>query len=59
MRGTGTREPGLGLGLATVRRLVDGHDGRYGVASRLGEGSLFWFELPVADAPRPTIGHAP
>jgi signal transduction histidine kinase len=48
VRGTGTREPGLGLGLATVRRLVDGHDGRYGVASRLGEGSLFWFELPVA-----------
>ena len=48
VRGIGTREPGLGLGLATVRRLVDGHDGRYGVASRLGEGSLFWFELPVA-----------
>ncbi len=48
VRGTGTREPGLGLGLATVRRLVDGHDGRYGVTSRLGEGSLFWFELPVA-----------
>lgn len=48
VRGTGTREPGLGLGLATVRRLVEGHGGRYGVASRLGEGSLFWFELPVA-----------
>jgi signal transduction histidine kinase len=48
VRGSGTREPGLGLGLATVRRLVDGHDGRYGVWSRLGEGSLFWFELPVA-----------
>ena len=47
VRGSGTREPGLGLGLATVRRLVDGHDGRYGVASRLGEGSLFWFELPA------------
>ena len=48
VRGSGTREPGLGLGLATVRRLVEGHDGRYGVSSRLGEGSLFWFELPAA-----------
>jgi signal transduction histidine kinase len=46
VRGVGTVEPGLGLGLATVRRLVEGHDGRYGVDSRPGAGSLFWFELP-------------
>jgi len=48
VRGAGTIEPGLGLGLATVRRLVEGHDGRYGVRSELGVGSLFWFELPNA-----------
>jgi signal transduction histidine kinase len=53
VRGAGTSEPGLGLGLATVRRLVEGHDGRYGVSSRPGEGALFWFELPAADAPPP------
>jgi len=47
VRGARTAEPGLGLGLATVRRLVDGHDGRYGVSSRVGEGALFWFELPA------------
>jgi signal transduction histidine kinase len=47
VRGRSTTEPGLGLGLATVRRLVEGHDGRYGVASRPGEGALFWFELPA------------
>jgi signal transduction histidine kinase len=47
VRGTRTTEPGLGLGLATVRRLVEGHDGRYGVSSRPGEGALFWFELPA------------
>ena len=47
--GAGTSEPGLGLGLATVRRLVEGHVGRYGVVSRPGEGALFWFELPAAD----------
>jgi signal transduction histidine kinase len=51
VRGAGTAEPGLGLGLATVRRLVEGHDGRYGVRSELGAGALFWFELPVAPAP--------
>ena len=49
VRGAGTSEPGLGLGLATVRRLVEGHFGRYGVVSRPGEGALFWFELPAAE----------
>jgi signal transduction histidine kinase len=53
VRGTGTSEPGLGLGLATVRRLVEGHYGRYGVTSTPGEGALFWFELPAADDPPP------
>ena len=51
VRGRGTAEPGLGLGLATVRRLVEGHDGRYGVISAPDEGALFWFELPSADLP--------
>ena len=51
VRGAGTAEPGLGLGLATVRRLVEGHDGRYGVSSRPGEGALFWFELPACEPP--------
>jgi signal transduction histidine kinase len=51
VRGVGTAEPGLGLGLATVRRLVEGHDGRYGVFSRPGEGALFWFELPAVEPP--------
>jgi signal transduction histidine kinase len=49
VRGTGTSVPGLGLGLATVRRLVEGHFGRYGVVSRPGEGALFWFELPAEE----------
>jgi signal transduction histidine kinase len=53
VRGAGSSEPGLGLGLATVRRLVEGHDGRYGVTSKPGEGALFWFELPAADQPSP------
>src|SRR4029079_17329020 len=44
--GGGSAGPGLGLGLATVRRLIEGHGGRYGVDSREGAGALFWFELP-------------
>ncbi len=38
--------PGVGLGLATVKRLAEGHGGRVGCASRAGMGSCFWFELP-------------
>lgn len=37
---------GIGLGLATVDRLVRSHGGAAGVESRLGAGSTFWFELP-------------
>jgi signal transduction histidine kinase len=39
--------PGLGLGLTTVRRLVQSYGGVVGVRSQRGEGSVFWFELPV------------
>jgi signal transduction histidine kinase len=59
VRGAGTSEPGLGLGLATVRRLVEGHDGRYGVSSRPGEGALFWFELPAAEPTPPELPPLP
>jgi signal transduction histidine kinase len=45
-RGT-TMVAGLGLGLATVKRLVDAHGGTVGV-TRLPRGTLFWFELPRA-----------
>jgi signal transduction histidine kinase len=42
-----TRLPGLGLGLATVKRLVLAYGGRVGVSrGASGVGALFWFELP-------------
>lgn len=37
--------PGLGLGLAAVRKVVEIIGGRTGVASVPGEGSTFWIEL--------------
>ena len=44
-------KPGLGLGLATVKRLAEAHHGRVGLKSTMGEGCRFWFELPRAEAP--------
>jgi len=44
----GTDGTGLGLGLATVKRLVEGHGGSVGVRSVTGVGCTFWFELPQA-----------
>ncbi len=38
---------GSGLGLSIVREILELHGARYGVKSKLGEGSVFWFELPM------------
>lgn len=38
---------GTGLGLSIVKEILEKHHANYGVESVLGEGSTFWFELPV------------
>ena len=44
------KRAGTGLGLSIVRHIVEANGGTYGVFSRVGEGSTFWFELPYATA---------
>jgi signal transduction histidine kinase len=46
-RGGGS-EPGLGLGLAIAKRIVEAHGGKVGIESEVGKGSTFWFALPHA-----------
>ena len=40
-----------GLGLAFCKMVLDAHGGSIGVASHVGEGSTFWFEIPNAPQP--------
>ncbi len=47
---TQSSQPGIGLGLATVKKIVEAYRGRVSVKSSPGRGSTFWFELPRAPA---------
>jgi two-component system, OmpR family, sensor histidine kinase KdpD len=39
---------GTGMGLAIVKAIVEAHGGTVGVTSQLGNGSVFYFSLPVS-----------
>lgn len=38
---------GTGLGLSIVKQVLEAHHTTYGVESKVGVGSTFWFEMPV------------
>ncbi|MDO4520415.1 MAG: ATP-binding protein, partial [Erysipelotrichaceae bacterium] len=40
---------GSGIGLAIVREILDLHGAEYGVSSKKGEGSTFWFAFRKAE----------
>lgn len=46
---TGSRQTGLGLGLAIAKGIVEAHGGSIGVESEAGEGATFYFMLPIAE----------
>jgi PAS domain S-box-containing protein len=45
----GSQEPGHGLGLSIVRRIIKKSGGEVGVESKPGHGSRFYFSLPTTD----------
>jgi signal transduction histidine kinase len=41
-----TKPQGLGIGLAICRSIIENHDGRLWVTSKVGQGSTFFIKLP-------------
>src|SRR5262249_49583315 len=55
-RGTNVAHiPGEGLGLYTVRQLIELHDGSVDVESQEGEGTTFTIRLPLEAEPRASL----
>lgn len=44
-----TKTSGMGLGLSMVKTIIENMDGKAGFYSEEGQGSIFYFKLPLAD----------
>jgi len=44
---TARRYGGTGLGLAIVKRILDAHNAKYNIKSRVNQGTIFEFHLPL------------
>lgn len=50
------KKGGTGLGLSISKNIVEMHAGKIGAASKRGEGSTFWFEIPLQLGPKKHTG---
>jgi PAS domain S-box-containing protein len=58
-RGSGVQDrPGLGIGLAVVKRSLERLGGTISVTSQVGKGSTFRLTLPLPSSPMQVIAHA-
>lgn len=55
---TKTDVEGTGLGLALTKRMVEAMAGAIGLTSTFGVGTSVWVDLPLVDAPSPSV-HEP